>query len=368
MNRAASLLAGCLLMFVAGPAWPHKSSDSFLTLWIATDGATAGQWDVALRDLEYALGVDANRDGNITWGELRVQWGEVAGYVFSHLEISAQQVPCAAVPRTPIVDRHSDGTYAVFRFSVDCGEARLPDTLDYRLFFDLDTTHRGLLTVHRNKSPYTTVFSPDQTRLALAAEAQQPWRTARAYWKEGVWHIWIGFDHILFLISLLLPLVLSSGGARRSLASVFVSTLAVVTAFTIAHSLTLSLAVLKIVTLPPRWVEAGIALSVVVACVNNLKPLYRDSRWLFPFGFGLIHGFGFANVLTDLGLPPGTLAVALFSFNVGVETGQAAILLAAVPVLYGLSATLYYRSVIVNGGSAAIASLAAFWCVERILA
>jgi HupE / UreJ protein len=198
-----------------------------------------------------------------------------------------------------------------------------------------------------------------------------PWEALRDYAKEGVWHIWTGFDHILFLLSLLLPAVLVRSGAsgRRwkpapSFRSAFLDVVRVVTAFTLAHSITLSLAALGIVSLPSRLVESTIALSVLLAALNNIRPVVYQRRWLVAFCFGLIHGFGFASVLTDLGLPRQSLLIALVAFNVGVELGQLAIVGVFLPVAYAGRATRVYQPLLVCG-SAVISLIALVWLIER---
>ncbi|MGH6842163.1 MAG: HupE/UreJ family protein, partial [Methylocella sp.] len=135
-------------------------------------------------------------------------------------------------------------------------------------------------------------------------------------------------------------------------------------AFTVAHSITLSLATLQLVSLPARISESAIAMSVVLAALNNLFPIVRGRRWVVAFCFGLIHGFGFASVLTDLGLPSGVLALALVGFNLGVEAGQIAIVAIFLPAAYRLRRTWLYRSVVLAGGSSAIVAVAALWFVE----
>ena len=140
----------------------------------------------------------------------------------------------------------------------------------------------------------------------------------------------------------------------------------VVTSFTVAHSITLSLAALSVISLPSRLVESTIALSVLLAALNNLKPLVAERRWAVAFAFGLIHGFGFASVLTDLGLPQGALLLALVGFNLGVELGQLAIVGAFLPVAYALRGSWFYRRLVFSGGSAAIALVAAVWLAERV--
>ena len=186
---------------------------------------------------------------------------------------------------------------------------------------------------------------------------------------EGIWHIWIGFDHILFLVALLLPAVLvrqqRTWSPTPSLRAASVDVLKVVTAFTVAHSITLSLAVLGVVSLPARLVESVIAASVVIAALNNLRGTIDRKRWLMAFVFGLVHGFGFASVLADLGLPQGALALALVGFNVGVELGQLAIVAVFLPLAFLLRATSFYRVGVLRLGSLAVALLASWWFVQR---
>ena len=145
-----------------------------------------------------------------------------------------------------------------------------------------------------------------------------------------------------------------------------INVLKIVTAFTLAHSLTLALAALHIVTLPTRWVESVIAASVVIAAVNNLLPLFRERSWIVAFAFGLVHGFGFANVLAEAGLTKASLALALVGFNVGVEIGQLAIVALFVPLAYQFRQTATYRTVVLRGGSIAVIMVAAIWMIERM--
>jgi hypothetical protein len=191
-----------------------------------------------------------------------------------------------------------------------------------------------------------------------------------AFVRVGVWHILIGFDHILFLATLLLPAVLQRHQQRWSpvtrLQPTLKSVLRIVTVFTVAHSITLWLSVTGCVTLPGRLVEAGIALSIVVTAINNLFPVLPLSGWAIAFTFGLVHGFGFANVLLDLGLSSSSLAVALLGFNVGVELGQLAIVLAFLPLAFSMRSTAFYRSLVFRFGSALVAVIGAVWTVERV--
>lgn len=366
MRRAWVLL----LALACGPALAHKPSDSYLALH--TGGAVIeGQWDIALRDLEHAIGLDADGDGAITWGELRTQHPGIAAYALARLTLRADGRACRLVAGEQLVDRHSDGAYSVLRFAAHCG-APARRTLDvvYRLFADLDPTHRGLVRVESAAGTAAGVLGPDHPRLDVPLTKSSRLRQLLDYGREGVWHIWIGIDHVLFLVSLLLPAVLvfsaRSWSPAPSFAAVFWDVLKVVTAFTVAHSITLSLAALAVVELPSRLVESVIALSVVLAALNNLKPLVLARRWAVAFGFGLVHGFGFASVLAELGLPREALLISLVGFNLGVEAGQLAMVCLFLPAAYLARRTWAYRRLVFSGGSVAIAIVATIWLAERV--
>lgn len=361
------LLVLTLLFGAAQPAGAHKPSDSYLTLAVEGD-KVHGQWDIALRDLEFAIGVDGNADGQLTWDEIRARHDAIAAYAVARLSIAG----CPVTAGEQLVDNHTDGAYTVLRFTAACGVAPRQLQVGYRLFADTDPQHKGLVKISANGSTRTAIFGVDQPdqSFALAGDASRMGEFAD-YVKHGVWHIWIGFDHILFLLSLLLPAVLlwRAGGWEKApdFRSAAVDVLKIISAFTLAHSVTLSLAALQIVSLPSRWVESAIAASVVIAALNNVVPIVHGKRWIAAFVFGLIHGFGFASVLADLGLPPDSMALALVGFNVGVEVGQVAIVAAFLPLAFAVRASWFYRRVVLVGGSAVIALLAVVWLGERAL-
>ncbi|MBL8251820.1 MAG: HupE/UreJ family protein [Candidatus Competibacter sp.] len=356
-----------LLLGVTPVAFAHKPSDSYLSL-TPREGGWHARWDIALRDLEYAISLDQNGDGAITWGELRARETAVIDYALAHLSVGSSDGVCDSRANTLQVVEHGDGAYAALNFVLRCptGGAQ---TLDYQLFFSLDPSHRGLLRVDAPTGTETAVLSPAQSRRMLNAAPVGGWQQFVNYWEEGVWHIWIGFDHILFLLALLLPAVLWRENGRwrpaPALRGVLADTAAIVTAFTLAHSLTLTLAVLGVVDLPSRLVESVIAFTVVLAALNNLFPVVTTRRWLLAFALGLIHGFGFAGVLRELGLPEDALALALAGFNLGVETGQLAIVAAALPLAFASRQTWLYRRLALPAGSAAVTLLALLWCLER---
>ena len=331
-----------------------------------------GRWDIALRDLEYALGVDQDGDGEITWGEVKLQYENMVAYTFTRLSLTAREQSCTLNANEQLIEQHSDGAYAVLKFSTDC-PSRVPLTLDYRLFFDLDPTHRGLVKVIYPDAIQSLIASPERSQIALQSRKPDLWQTFIDYWREGVWHIWIGFDHCLFLFTLLLPAALRRDNefkrwrSAQSLRQVLLEVSAIVTAFTVAHSITLSAAALGWIMLPSQWVESAIAATVVLVALNNLYPIIQTKRWLLASGLGLIHGFGFASVLTDLGLPDTSLILALAAFNLGVESGQLVIIAGLLPGIYLLSRFTLYQKAALPFASLAAMTIASVWLLERSL-
>jgi hypothetical protein len=371
MNGRLLCLALLLAALLVSPAQGHKPSDSYLTLRIVGNRID-GQWDIALRDLDYALDLDTDQDGDITWGEVKAKRAEIAAYALNRLRLGRTDSPCHTQLIDLLVDHHSDGAYTVLRFRAHCGSPAAVLAVGYRLLFDLDPQHRGLLRLEHEGATVAGIFSPEHSEQLFSLGTPSGWRQFVDYVGEGVRHIWGGFDHLLFLLSLLLPAVLVRTPVSKTawlpvanISTAFVEVVKVVSAFTVAHSITLALAALRVVSLPSRWVESAIALSVVLAALNNIRPLVREKRWAIAFGFGLVHGFGFAAVLSDLGLPPGSLVLALLGFNVGVELGQLMIVSVFVPTAYLLRTTRLYRGLIVVTGSTGIAVIASLWLCQR---
>jgi len=372
MNGLLKWLALVCFAIAAGSAEAHKPSDSYLTLNVSSSSSEiSGHWDIALRDLEIAIGLDENRDGAITWGELRQQSAQIFDYAIARLDLRADGNACVVSRGDVLTDTHTDGGYAVLVFTARCAAPARELAVGYHLLFDIDPSHRGLLNLGVDAAVRTAVLSPQQAVQTFDLAHALRWRQFLQFVADGVHHIWVGYDHLLFLISLLLPAVLVWRDGRwvpvGTLRSALLSVIAVVTAFTVSHSITLTLAALGVVGLPSRLVESGIALSVLLAALNNVWPQVTRRTWILAFAFGLVHGFGFASVLNDLGLPRDALAVSLAGFNVGVELGQLGVVLVVVPLIFVLRDRRMYRPAILVGGSTAIAVVAAAWFIQRAL-
>jgi tetratricopeptide (TPR) repeat protein len=348
------------LGFDSSRASAHAVSNSYLEL-TQTAERVSGRWRVAAIDLDAAIGLDQDADGRVNDAEVSERRPALGSYLLSRLELSNAERACPLLPGALT----TSGRFVVLELASDCTGAR---SLRYDLFFEHDRSHQAYLHV-AGDSELDHVFTSTRRSVSLAANT-----TAAAAWLQylgqGIHHILIGADHVLFLLTLLLAAVLRREAGRyepvSSLRSAFVGVAQIVTAFTAAHSITLTAMALGLVAPPTRWVETAIALSIVAAAANNVWPLITRRLWLVAFGFGLIHGLGFAGVLLELGLPRGQLLAALVGFNLGVEVGQLAIVGVALPLAFWLRKR-ESRQRVALGFSLSIGAIGLVWSLERAL-
>ncbi len=367
MKRFRIVLALALLA-AATSAHAHVASNGFLSLQV--EGARVdGALELAVRDAEIAVGLDADHDGQVTWGEARAAQGALVSYLRQHLQLSQAQGRCQLQFGAVQINERVDGNYLWQPFTAVCPVALHELTINYSLLDQEDPSHRGLLTLIAQRVAQTAVLGGGRSVQSFDLRHPSAWYAFVEYLQAGIWHIWSGIDHLLFLLSLLLPAVLVRRDHRwqavPQAAPALLNIIKVVTAFTLAHSITLSLAAFDIIRLPSRLTESVIAASIVVAALNNVFPLVTEARWRIAFAFGLLHGFGFAAVLSEMGLPQGARLVSLLAFNLGVEAGQLAVVLAVMPVAYLLRSTRFYQGALMPWGSTGIAGLALVWLIQR---
>lgn len=372
---ALSIVVAVLLLLFGSPAQAHKASDAYLQLRHQGDTLTL-RWDISLRDLDALLELDRNDDQQLSWGEVKARMGDIRAYALAHLRV--QQGACAWTETAPpAVESRVDGSYLVLQLQAQCALGDVVE-IDYRLFREVDPTHRGLLRIDQgaNTAPSLQPLDPvaGPVSVALGGGTTGDRAGGTSFFRDGVHHILIGYDHILFLLCLLLPAVLlrtKTGGtngwtpATRWQQAVW-PMVGTVTMFTLGHSITLALAGLQWVSLSPRVIEPAIALTIIVAALDNLVPVLRQHRRVFTFLFGLIHGFGFAGVLAELALPTGSFVAALLQFNLGVEAGQLVIVTLALAVLWSARRWRGYPRVVLQAGSVLAIAVAALWFVERV--
>lgn len=355
-----------LLLVVACPAHAHDPGLSAAELKVG-DSGLAMHLTFARRDMEAIIAIDADGNGSVSAAEFAAARPHLEQLGRGVVEIAVDEQRLSVQAAAIELD-DSDALHFQFAFRQQAG-SRIG--ISVPIIAELARGHRQYLTVRDEDGQILAerLLSPAAWQWHFDPVRHASRDSFRDYLAQGVWHIWIGYDHVLFLLSLLLPAVLRRESARwlpvDRLRVAFIEVFKIVTAFTIAHSVTLSLAALGYIALPSRWVESAIALSVVLAALNNLWPLIDRRRWLVAFAFGLVHGLGFASVLRDLGLPQDSLVLALFAFNVGVEAGQLAIIAALLPLIYVRRDRVSYRRVALGFGSAAIAVVAALWFAER---
>jgi hypothetical protein len=382
MRAVRAALAFIALLLGAGLAQAHKASDSYLQINVVPAGIEV-RWDIALRDLDVAIDLDSDADGKLTWGEIRAAWPRIEAYALQRLAIEG----CALTATGRGLERRNDGAYAVLYLTSPC-TLRARPRITYSLFAEVDPTHRGIAKVQRPgadvvlfvlepsaasaEGSSSSAASSGEGRAAAGGGPGTRAASGPSRWEflaEGVRHILTGYDHVLFLLCLLLPSVMkrTAGGWRPvdRLSQAVWPVVGIVSAFTIAHSITLGLAALKIVSLTPSFIEPAIAVTIILAALDNVLPIFPVRRVVVTFFFGLIHGFGFAAVLSELNLPRSAFAWALLQFNVGLELGQLLIVAVATTALFTLRAWRGYARVVIGAGSATAIVIGVLWLVER---
>ena len=342
----------CLLAAVA-PAAAHPAPFSYLDLQIG-DAGVEGSLVLHVIDVAHDLGID-DPSRLLNGDEAQRAFPRIVQIVGPRLTITGDDIALEPEWRSIEPAPERDAVRLAFRLK---GAAPSRVAVRARLFA-YDPFHQTFLNVYEDGTlRQQAVFNAtDGERVYYRGTAQGRWAVVRTFIASGIHHILIGPDHILFLVGLLLL-----GGGWRSLVRI-------VTAFTIGHSITLSLAALNVVTPPATIVEPAIALSIVFVGADNLLvgTSGRDVRAWIALAFGLVHGFGFANVLREFGLPAEALAWSLFSFNLGVEIGQLLIVLAiagALSLVRQRNQAVAQR--LAYAGSIVVIAAGAYWFVQRV--
>jgi HupE / UreJ protein len=350
-----------ILILCAGTAHAHQSSIKYVD--VAVDGAL-GRVSVTVHpaDLNEAMHLPA--DAQPTAAQAVADPG-VAPYVEKWLAFATER-PCLAASARTRLD--PEQRFVVVAWEISCSDDIAALRVDFAGFFAVDQAHEAILTVHAagDVGDPTVVRAGAPVIVMRAGESQ----SLLAWVGLGMHHIYSGKDHISFVLALLLVVMLGDGGTVRGGVDTGRRTAAIVTAFTVAHSLSLIAASLGWVSLPSRFVESAIAASIVYTAIENLVVPATRWRFLLAFGFGLVHGMGFASALADL-LPPTHVIPPLLGFNVGVELGQLTIVLVALPLFYAAArCTGYrrYRRVVMPVLSSVILVFGLNWLISRGLA
>lgn len=365
MRRWSAWAAAIALFMTGSAASAHEGSTSYLRLDArASDGVVRGRYEVALIDLALALPLDADADGRLRWDEIDAASTAIARFVGAGLGVSRGGATCTIQIGAPWLTRRLRLVYLSLDLEAECtGQGAF--SVASGLFFDADAYHRVLVSLQKPTTAFAATLAP-RSRAWSEPVQDSAWRTAISFVGQGIWHVWTGYDHLVFLLLLLLPAVVPRGGATSRGRAVALDLARIVTAFTVAHSITLGLAATGTVRLPPQPIEVAIAMSLIVAGALNLAPRFGRLRLPLAFGFGLVHGFGFANVLAGLGVSNGAVLPVLAGFNIGVELANLSVIAAALPFLLWTGRYAWYAPRAMPALSLASAALGALWMIQRV--
>lgn len=390
MKRALFVLALLAVQFISA----HIPNQSYVYLRIYETEGIEGRYEINIREINKLLDLDLDTRSSLD--ELRPYIPQLQAYMLQNTSFNS------AVGEHQIKFKESDmfylstGNYLLMKFDLT-NTKEIPDAMDmsYSALFDRDPTHKGFLIIEynwkagiiNNEANILLDFGPGDLTGEFSLTEVSLWKGFWAMVKQGVWHIWIGLDHILFLLALILPAVVRRAREETDTAvalpawmkgnavidwigvpqfgNAFWYILKVVTFFTIAHTITLTLATLEWVNLNAQIVESIIAFSIGLAAFHNIRPIFKGRDWVIAFVFGLFHGFGFASVLSDLGLTGEFLSLSLLGFNIGVELGQIVIIALIFPVLFLLRQKKYYSKILVYG-SITLIVISLYWVIERV--
>lgn len=366
-----------LLGLLPGYAGAHSLGWSYVFLSV-TESTLEGRLELDRLQLDKLYVADSDGDGTVSDAESSAYQRFVEAYAQERFEISigGAEVPYRFVRHDLLTTKETSYQQVFFEASVTGTVPRYID-VSFTPFTELDDTHRGGLVLENstfqgivdNERVISAVYADGRSTATIDLHGDSWLKQVWNFVIEGIWHIWIGFDHVLFLVTLLLTAVLVHGPGGWQPVPTFrqalINLVTVVTLFTIAHSITLGLAMKAWVFLPARLVESVIALSVLLVALNILKPVVRKKIWIVVFVFGLFHGLGFASVLVDLVITTESKLASLIGFNVGVEIGQLAIVAVVFPILYWLRDKTFYLRFALPVVAVCIALLSSVWLVTR---
>lgn len=370
-----------LVLLVSGFLMPqslfgHARGENYIFANFQEDSID-GTFEINFNDLRKGLNIEIEGEGEASLQSVRDYASAIQEYIEQNFSIA----PLNGEPYTiEWADPGVADNYAQFPFTYQTGP--LPDQLaiSHQMLYGASRFHRGLLLVQYNAKTDTNygeeytamVFGPSNSDQILDLTDIPGLVTPGEMVAQGVLHIWIGIDHILFLLALIFPTVMllkendwhPVPEFRRALWNL----LKIVTVFTVAHSFTLLLAAVGILNISSRFVESMIALSIILVALNNITKRVRGgSLWIILF-LGLFHGLGFASVMGHLPFRMNTLLKSVIGFNIGVEIGQIAIVLVLFPILFALRRRPIYVPVVLQGGSAVLALVATYWFIQRAFA
>lgn len=359
-----------LLVWPFGAAYAHTASNSFIYLQ-AQQNQWEGRLDLAVADLPLDLSWTLSDDRELNWHAFQQEWPQLTLWLDQYVRWQGRQRDCVTVWQSPALTQHGDGLYVALPFQVNCFGGQL-ERLDYTLLLADNPLHRGLVSLRGQEGDiqYDVITERDTQLLLGTSHASAPRQVFSVFFMEGIWHLVTGYDHLAFLLALLLPAVLlrkaHTWQASPQLKPALKDSLVLVSAFTLAHSLTLVIATLGWITPPSALVEPLIGLTVILAGISLLYPIPVRWRFMATLIFGLVHGFGFAAMLGELIAASGQRIWGLVGFNLGIEVAQLAVVGVVLPLLFLIRNLIIYRRVLLPLASGVIGFLGLGWTVQAL--
>lgn len=357
------------LLFYTYTTVAHDLSTTYIDANLQNDGRLSGEFKIKVIELKDIIAIDANQDGKVTWGELTQSKGKIGSVIVDGFSLSRANTTCPIIVSEEMsLQDLGNHTYVIIPFIAQCNLAGAL-TIKYDLFFNTLSTHKSIVNLRSGDNKHLLVLTSATKNITLNVEEGSKIQTFYSFVYQGIYHIGIGLDHILFLLTLLLTVCLHRNNNRweaiHSKGVIVKRTVWIVTSFTLAHSITLTGTALGLIPTMGSWIEVVIAASILFNVVNNIFP-FLSKLSLITFVFGLIHGMGFAGALAELGLPSDQNYLAVAAFNIGVELGQLGLLILFLPPLIACRYSNKYRKWYMNSLSILIGALSIYWIVERL--
>ncbi|MCW5515231.1 HupE/UreJ family protein [Muriicola sp. Z0-33] len=395
MKRTLVQLVFIIFLLIPISIFAHRPDRSLIYLRVYESATIEGRFEMNAVDISTYLGIDLPKHPTVE--EVKEYEDQLQAYILKNAAFSSINGDHKIIFTGEIsLLKINIGTFVAFHFELDNTNPP-PDDLEvtFSVFLDENPAHSNGLGMEynwkagliNNEKIIALEFTQSYKTKTLSLTDTSLWKGFVEMIRQGIWHIWIGLDHILFILALILPSVvrrrkdphgpgkgnkiaaffmLSSWEPVKKFRPAFWYILKVITFFTIAHTITLSLASLNLISLPSRIVESVIALSIGLAAYHNIRPIFRGRDWVIAFVFGLFHGFGFATVLSELGFNGEFLTLSLLGFNIGVEIGQVAIIALIFPMLYFIRNLKLYP-IFLTVLSVLLIFISLYWFIERSL-
>ncbi|MGX5202875.1 HupE/UreJ family protein [Aliikangiella sp. IMCC44632] len=378
-NKFISIGAMLLLLLLSPLSYAHQLSTAHLDLVQNSAGQHSGRLSVSFADLEKFIGIDNNFDGKVTWEETNAARQKIISYIESNTKVqiivaqgAAKLCSISFNQAFSLTQKYTE-TLLSIPLNLVCPASHTKASaiqLDYYAFIDTLNHHKLLLSWEATNQQQA-LLDKNSHSFKLKLNNDSALSTAKFYFWQGILHIWLGFDHLIFVLLLMLPLAKTLFTLKpmvdspRALLPLLIPSLKLITGFTVAHSITLCISAFGWSSLPINWVEAGIAFSVVLTALNVVFNWVKNIFWI-TFVFGLLHGLGFASALGNLGINQEQQLISILLFNLGVETGQILFILALMPVFIVARKVSILRNYAVNACATLTLGIGLFWFFERV--